>query len=332
MSSDSRLPSLKALQVLECVARTRSFKDAANELFVTPAAVSFQIRQLEKDLGSKLFERTQNGIIPTEACEAFIPKLTVGIETIHEAFKAFLSSLDDTHQPIRITSGPAVMSKWLVPAVHNLKQQNPNIEIEFSAGVHIVDLLRDNIDFAIRFGAKPEGYVKLELAEEYLVPAVNPGLADQVRCPEDLLKFDLIHDGSLHLFDAKAPDWETWFEHVGLDYDKQRKGLSFSQSDHAVQAALSGAGVGLLRVILAGPELISGNLLAPFGPAIPTGLHYYLLSQTEEPQTAEAEVVLNWLEHDIGHMYEQLIEMAQSLSEMGKKKRTSSECFRTLKN
>lgn len=329
MSSDYRLPSLKALQVLECVARTRSFKDAASELFVTPAAVSFQIRQLEKDLNTQLFERTSSGIILTEASEAFMPKLTVGLEAIHEAFKTFLSISDDITQPIRVTSGPAVMSKWLVPEMHTLRKQNPNIEIEFSAGVGMMDLLRDNIDFAIRFGTRPDSHIKQEIAEEYLLPVVSPSLAHQVRCPEDLLKCCLIHDKSLNLFDEKSPGWKTWFDRVGLDYDDQHKGMYFSQSDHAVQAVASGGGVGLLRVILAGPELISGKLLVPFGPAIPTGLYYYLLSQTEEPQTSQSKEVLQWLVDDICNKYEELIRMAQSLCEVKVDKRIC-EGFRAL--
>jgi len=264
MSSDYRLPSLKALQVLECVARTRSFKDAASELFVTPAAVSFQIRQLEKDLNTQLFERTSSGVILTEASEAFMPKLTVGLEAIHEAFKTFLSISDDITQPIRVTSGPAVMSKWLVPEMHTLRKQNPNIEIEFSAGVGMMDLLRDNIDFAIRFGTRPDSHIKQEIAEEYLLPVVSPSLAHQVRCPEDLLKCCLIHD-----------------------------------------------------------------LLVPFGPAIPTGLYYYLLSQTEEPQTSQSKEVLQWLVDDICNKYEELIRMAQSLCEVKVDKRIC-EGFRAL--
>ncbi len=238
--STLRMPSMKALQVLECVARTRSFKEAAAELFVTPAAVSFQIRQLEKDLKTQLFERTATGVIPTKAGEAFIPKLTSGISTLHGAFQDFLDTTDEAPSPVRVTSGPAVMSKWLVPHVRGLKAQSPNIEVEFRSGLQLTDMDRENVDFAIRFGTKPdERYSVIELCEEYLVPAVAPKLYEEVLSPSDLAEFDLIHDKSLHLFDKTAPSWESWYERVGLQYDSQRHGISFSQSDHAVQAAAS---------------------------------------------------------------------------------------------
>ncbi len=311
-----RMPSMKALQVLECVARTGSFKDAATELYVTPAAVSFQIRQLEKDLETQLFDRAATGVIPTKAGEAFIPKLTAGIATLHQAFQDFLDTTDETAGPMRVTSGPAVMSKWLVPQVSWLKSQNPNIEIEFSSELNLMDLDRDNIDFAIRFGSKPhDRYSVIEICEEYLVPVIAPKLRDQVVSPSDLAGFDLIHDKSLHLFDKAAPSWESWYEKTGLQYDAQRHGISFSQSDHAVQAARSGAGVALVRVILAGPELQCGQLVVPFGPAIPTGLRYYLLSQNPEPQTVEETQVKDWLLTSIAAMYRDLITTACNLDD-----------------
>ncbi|MGB0697439.1 MAG: LysR substrate-binding domain-containing protein [Rhodospirillaceae bacterium] len=307
-----RMPSMKALQVLECVARTKSFKDAAAELCVTPAAVSFQIRQLEKDLAAELFERTPTGVVPTAACAAFLPNLTTAMDCLHQAYRDFLACVAEARQPVQVTSGPAVMSKWLVPHVPALKAQKPELEIAFSAGLDLADLSRDQIDFAIRFGRKPDHPFHQVLAEEYLVPAISPTLAQTVAQPEDLGRFDLIHDGSLHLIDDTAPGWERWFQAVGLTYDRQRLGLSFSQSDHAIQAVASGAGIGLLRVILAGPELRTGRLVVPFGPAIPTGMRYYLLRQTETPTTPEAADVQAWLTEEIGHSFARLIETAQS--------------------
>jgi len=169
------------------------------------------------------------------------------------------------------------------------------------------DLLRENIDFAIRFGQKPGNlYTVEEIAEEYLVPAISPALAGDIQSPLDLGRFDLIHDPSLQFFEEGAPNWETWFNTVGLEYDTEKYGMSFSQSDHAVQAAASGAGVALVRVILAGPEFMSGQIIVPFGPALPTGLKYYLLSQRPQPQTEEQGGVKDWLNDSISGRFQDI--------------------------
>ena len=320
----NRMPTLGALRMFEAAARHRSFKDAAAELGVTPAAVSFQVRQLEKDLGHRLFERGANAVALTDAAQAFFPKLTTGLQIVREAFEDYRAEV--TTRPVRITSGPAVMAKWLVPRMVTLREMDPTIDVEFAASLNVLDLVRDRIDFAVRFGHAPSCMVgegvsagergdpagkearhrTVRIVEEHVVPVAAPGVAEQLVSPDDLSGVQLIHDESLRLIDDATPAWRQWLAEAGANPSIERKGLAFSQSDHAVQAALDGAGVALARVVLAGPDIRAGRLRVPFGPSLPTGLYYYLIEPTEPDDPAIA-TVREWLEREVVTAFRELI-------------------------
>lgn len=303
-----RMPTLNALRVFEAVARLGSFKAAANELYVTPAAVSFQIRQLEDDLQVTLFERQGNQIALTTAGQAFLPKLSSGFALLHEAFNDFLNQAG--RKTINVTAGPAVTSQWLVPQMRHLRDQETAVDVSFKSSLSLMDLSRDNIDFALRFGTKPNGDFKISvLAEEYVVPVANPEVAETLSAMERLAELELIHDQSLAEIDQQhSPGWAEWASAVGMPELEAARGLYFSQSDHAVQAAVDGAGVALARLILAGPEINAGRLVVPFGPALPTGLHYYLLEPDKSDVGPEQSVVRDWLVNVVGRQFQAMVD------------------------
>lgn len=295
--ADTRMPTLGALRVFEAAARLGSFKRAAEELGVTPAAVSFQVRHLEADLDRKLFARERNAIRLTEAGRTFFPKLTRGLRTVEEAFGDYLRATRT--RPFRVTAGPAVMARWLMPRMSGLRTELPEIDVEFVASLSVLDLGAQEIDFAIRFGVPPaSGQHARRIAEEQVLPVVAARLAPDVLTLAALDRIELIHDRSLVDIDPKAPDWSAWLQRTGSDTALAERGLTFSQADHAIQAALDGAGIALARLALAHPDLEAGRLVAPFGPGLPTGLHYYLVERPAEP-SAKHDAVRQWLETNV---------------------------------
>ena len=302
-----RMPTLNALRVFDAVARLGSFKAAAQDLHVTPAAVSFQIRQLEEDLQVSLFERQGNHIELTAAGQVFFPKLSSGFALLHDAFNEFVNHAG--RKTVTVTAGPAVTSQWLVPQMSHLRDSPVAVDVSFKSSLSLIDLTRDNVDFALRFGVRPSGDFTLTvLAQEYVVPVASQTVAAQLTDTAALSTVELIHDQSLaEIKPQQTSGWSDWAQHAKLSSLDTNRGLYFSQSDHAVQAAADGAGVVLARLILAGPEISSGRLVVPFGPALPTGLHYYLLEPAGAADSPERAVVRAWLVDTIGQQFQAMV-------------------------
>ncbi|MEM8851634.1 MAG: LysR family transcriptional regulator, partial [Pseudomonadota bacterium] len=241
-----RLPSLTALRAFEAAARHMSFAKAAQELFVTPAALSYQIKSLETELGQPLFHRLNRAVSLTEAGRALAPGTSDAFATLLYAWRN-TTRLSDTGV-LTVTAGPAFTSKWLAPRMFEFAQAHPDIELRFSASLRIVDFDHDEVDVAIRFGLGHDKKVySTPLIKEWLTPMMTPELAEAHS--KDLSKATFIHDDSIGFF--KVPcDWPAWCRAAEVSLDTSH-GPRFSQADHALDAAMSGAGVVLGRVSLA---------------------------------------------------------------------------------
>ncbi len=293
-----RLPPLKAVQAFEVSARLESFKTAADELHVTPAAVSHQIRILEEHLGVRLFERERNGITLTEEGKTIYPNILAAFELLHESVAALHAKSQE--KTIGLTAGPAFTSKWLAPHLYNFKTHHPDISIEMQASLDIYDFRKSGIDIAIRFGLPTinENITCIPLVEDAVVPVVSPEFIERRGgrlLLQDIKECELIHDRSLSMVKSGTPDWRTWFESVGIRNIDTNNGLFFNHADHAIQAAIDGAGIALVRVILATRDIKSGRLKIPFGPIIPCGLTFSALIRQNAPNQAEIDLFLAWL-------------------------------------
>ncbi len=258
---NERLPSLTALRAFEAAARHMSFAKAADELNVTPAALSYQIKALEADLGTALFRRLNRAVELTEAGRALAPGAADAFATLSTAWRN--TKRLNNSGVLTVTAGPAFTSKWLAPRLYDFAQAHPDIELRFHASLRIADFDRDEVDVAIRFGRGIQGNVFAEpLIEEWLTPMMAPALAEKIKTPGDLADATLIHDDSI-AFLKPACDWPVWCKVAGVDIDTSH-GPRFSQADHASDAAIAGAGVVLGRVSLATRALESGRLVAPF--------------------------------------------------------------------
>ncbi|ANN70474.1 LysR substrate-binding domain-containing protein [Bordetella bronchialis] len=281
---------LSALRAFEAAARLGSFKAAADELAVTPTAVSHQIRALEAQTGLALFDRRIRKVLLTDAGAQLYPVLRDGFD----AFEATLARL--TRQRLRrqvtISATNAFTVKWLVPRMADFRHRHPGIDLQLLASDDVVDLRSTTVDIAIRYGSGPyPGLASERLFADRFAPVANPRLG--VASPQDLARVPLIR------FDWKRrhphnPTWEAWFKAAGRKEPRSAGRLRFSDEGHAIQAAVAGHGVALVSLALVADELKAGHLVQPFGPAL-DGHTYHVATYADRSASAPVQAVVRWL-------------------------------------
>lgn len=291
-----RLPPLTALRAFEAAARHMSFAKAADELNVTPAALSFQIKSLEEHLGTPVFRRLNRAVALTEAGETLAPGCQDAFRTLTAAWGSTLR-LQDT-KTLTVTAGPAFTAKWMAPRLYEFAQRHPDIELRFSASLRRMDFERDQIDVAIRFGVGPdEGLYSLPFADEWVVPVMNPALAARYPTVDSLKDAVLIVDQSIDFLEQSC-DWPAWFALSGIT-GIEAHGPRFSQADHAVDAALAGVGITLGRRALVIKYLMEGQLVAPFQPALKTGGRFRFLCRQGMETKPQIQAFRDWMLREI---------------------------------
>lgn len=291
-----RLPPLTALRAFEAAARHMSFALAAAELNVTPAALSFQIKSLESHLGAPVFRRLNRAVELTEAGEALVPGVTEGFAALSRGWRAAQRVSDD--RSLTVTAGPAFTSKWLAPRLYDFAQAHPEIELRVAASLRLMDFDRDGVDVAIRFGRTTESGLFTEpLVEEWLMPMMVPELAEAFGTVDGLAKAPLIHDDSMGFLAARVT-WADWSGVAGVAMDTER-GVRFSQADHALDAALSGAGVVLGRVSLATRALEQGRLVAPFQTGVLAPAQFRFLCPKGSEERPQVAAFRDWMAREI---------------------------------
>lgn len=269
-----RLPPLTALRAFDAAARHMSFAQAAAELNVTPAALSFQIKSLEEHLGAPLFRRLNRAVELTEAGRTLAPGAAEGFKTLSGAWMATTRLQDNSS--LTVTAGPALTAKWLAPRLYDFARAHPEIDLRFSATLRNMDLERDDVDVAIRFGyGQDDGLYSVPARKEWLTPVMSPELAAQFPTPQSLLQAPLIFDDSIDFLQPPC-DWPTWFRACGIDFTPLH-GTHFSNADHAINAAVAGMGVTLGRRPMIIADLQEGRLVAPFKVAIETKARFRFL-------------------------------------------------------
>lgn len=294
------LPPLTALRAFEAAARHLSFAKAADELNVTPAALSFQIKSLEEHLGTPLFFRLNRAVALTETGKTLAPGLSDGFDAIRQAWRVTRRQMNET--ALTVTAGPAFTAKWLAPRLFSFAQDHPEIELRFIASLRIMDFTRDEIDVAIRFGEQSEdaGLHSEPLFDELLTPMMTPALAEKFGTLEGMQTAPLLHDDSIDFLRPKV-DWPAWLAMAGID----RPGVTgprFSQADHGLDAALAGGGVMLARTTLAAGALRDGLLVAPFSMALETSAKFRLVHQKGAETRPQMAAFLAWIRAEAADM------------------------------
>ena len=286
-----RLPPLTALRAFEAASRLLSFQHAASELAVTPAALSFQIRQLEEFLGTKLFHRLNRAVELTEHGRILQPGIHEAFAQMHRTMRQ-LKRRQQTNV-LTIAAGPAFTAKWLSPRLYRFITLNPGIDARISASVGKSDLEADDIDVAIRFGPGVyPGHHSVKLMDEFVTPMCSPALLegpDALRTPDDLARYTLIHDDT-HLGVFILQEWSDWLKEAGATgVDPAKSGLHFNVADHALDAAIGGGGVVLGRTSLAAPDIRAGRLVTPFELKLKADFSFFIISldsRKDEPAIA----------------------------------------------
>jgi LysR family glycine cleavage system transcriptional activator len=293
-----RLPPLTALRAFEAAARHMSFAKAAEELAVTPAALSYQIKQLEEHLGVQLFRRMNRAVALTAPGRTLRP----GVAEAFEALRGAVRALDGMRGEgaLVITAGPAFTAKWLAPRVFHFVQRQPEIEVRIVASLKVMDFAQDHVDAAIRFALRREtGQFAELLIRDRMTPLCAPSVAAGLKTPQDLLSAPLIRDDSMASL-GWSPEWRDWLGAAGVSSAAALpRGLRFSNTDEALAAAAEGGGVTLGRVSLADSELRQGRLVAPFDLAIDPEAHFHFVCPAGIEERPDMAAFRAWLREEL---------------------------------
>lgn len=296
---NNAMPPLGALRAFEAAARHLSFTAAAGELNVTPGALSHQIRALEAFLGVRLFERSTRSVALTVHGKRLYPGLQAGFGLVRDAVAGLRA--DGDSRVLVVSTPPGLTSKWLVPRLYRFAEAHPDIDLRISASVHNVSLTADGIDAAIRSlpadSVEDHLLVCEKLMDVTLVAVCSPRLAARfgpLDAPGVLPRLPLIHDDTL-TGRPEVPTWADWVREIGLEGGDLTRGLHFNSSDHAMEAALEGAGLLLAHAVHAGGDLRSGRLLAPFDVALSSGRAYYFVCPRDKEKRRAVQAFRAWL-------------------------------------
>jgi LysR family transcriptional regulator, glycine cleavage system transcriptional activator len=284
------IPPLNALRAFEAAGRHLSITKAADELGVTVAAVSHQVKTLEEYVGIRLFRRAGNALFLTDAGQAFLPGLRAGFAELDRAMDALREH--DSRGALVLSVAPIFATKWLIPRLEDFRAAHPDIDVRISATLELADFERDGIDAAVRAGrGRYPGLVAHRLFGESLVPMCSPALLKGTRrlaAPEDLRRHVLLHcDWPAQ--EQVTPDWATWLRSVGVTGVDTARGPRFTHPDHAMQAAVEGAGVVLGWRSLAQADVDAGRLTIPFDLPLEMDVAFYLVypeTTAERPKLA----------------------------------------------
>ncbi|MFM2482484.1 transcriptional regulator GcvA [Celerinatantimonas sp. YJH-8] len=284
-----RLPPLNALKAFEAAARHLSFTRAAEELFVTQAAVSHQIKGLEEYLGLKLFRRKNRSLLLTEEGQSYFLDIKDIFSSLSEATDRLLARGEKG--AISISLQPSFAIQWLVPRLSKFSQLHPDIDVRIKALDRDEGSLTDDVDVAVYYGRGNWAGLRADkLHTEYLIPVCSPLLLNgdkPLNKPEDLRYHTLLHDTSRH-------DWKAWFKQVGVKMDVNQ-GPIFSHSTMVLQAAIYGQGVALGHSVLAKPEIQAGRLVCPFEQVLVSQNAYYLVCHPSQAEQGKIVAFREWM-------------------------------------
>jgi LysR family glycine cleavage system transcriptional activator len=284
------------LRAFEASARHLSFVKAAEELYVTPAAISHQVKRLEEYLGVQLFRRLPRGLLLAETGQLLLSELREVFLRLDKAMERVLES--DSRGALTISVAPMFAVKWLVPRLQRFDALHPDIDLRMSSSLRVIDFQRDAFDASVRLGhGQYPGLEAVKLFDESVTPMCSPRLLKGTHTPhslDDIQHQVLLHDDSM-AFDPAAPNWDRWLKAAGVTRVDASRGPHFSQPDHALQAAIDGAGVVLGWRYLAAEDISAGRLVQPFSLDLPLGSSFYLVYP--EAYTVRPKIVTfrDWL-------------------------------------
>jgi LysR family transcriptional regulator, glycine cleavage system transcriptional activator len=295
-----KLPPLIELRAFEAAARHMSFKQAADELGVTPTAISHQIRLLEGYCGQALFRRRPRPLTLTPTGAKLFPVIRDGLDAFVAALAAVRQRADK--QPLRVTTTNAFASRWLVPRLAGWQKAHKNSPLEVIGTDAVLDLKTEEADIAIRYAHDaPSALVSRELFRDTFWPVCSPHLLTDgkpLKHPSELRGYTLIHC-YWPPSDTEAPTWQRYLgiaQSDGGDVPRfeELQHLSFREELHAIEAVISGQGIAVCSDVLVARELATGVLVKCLTQSLP-GYGFYLVHVPDHPRLRIIKSFSNWM-------------------------------------
>jgi len=285
-----RLPPLNALRVFDAASRHLSFTKAAEELFVTQAAVSHQIKSLEDFLGLKLFRRRNRSLLLTEEGQSYYLDIKEIFSSINEATRKLQAR--SAKGALTVSLPPSFAIQWLVPRLSSFNSAYPGIDVRIQAVDREEDKLADDVDIAIFYGRGNWPGLRAEiLYADYLLPVCSPALLARehpLKVPGDLAFHTLLHDTSRR-------DWQAYTRQLGLQHINVQQGPIFSHSAMVVQAAVHGQGIALANNVMAETEIEAGRLVCPFNDVLVSKNAFYLVCNDSQAELGKIAAFRQWI-------------------------------------
>jgi LysR family glycine cleavage system transcriptional activator len=290
-----KLPPLNALPSFDAAARHLNFSKAADELSLTPGAISRAIKNLEEQLDVSLFERGTRTVRLTAVGEPYARAVRDTLEQLAAATAAATTRRSDSTLTVSTSDGFA--GRWLVPRLYRFHRAHEDIDVRVSTTGKLTSFHGDGVDIAIRYGGGHYPALTSEfLADEEIFPVCSPGLlrgSHPLREPKDLKHHTLIRD-------HYPIDWAAWLASAGVKGVNPRRGLMFDSYPFAVDAAVKGEGVVLGRTMLVADDLAAGRLVRPFKHSLKAVASFYVVYPPEATRQRKVKIFRDWLFSEAG--------------------------------
>lgn len=282
---------LNGLRAIETVGRLGSLRAAADEMGVSPGAVSQQVIKCERQLGTVVFDRTSRGVVLTSFGRTLLGRLSAAFDILEEA-----AALSQRHADtvLTVSVAPVFAAKWLVPRLSGYSRLFPDIQVRLDASVTMVNPDTSDIDIAIRVGDGnwPGVATDFLLAQE-VFPVCAPDLATRLHEPADLLSLPILRDANSTL------SWDIWLAPFGLDESQLESGHSFTDASLCLDATIAGQGVMLAWQTLAHDAIAAGQIVSPFEARASTGLGYWLVTSNNQRESGKVRDFRAWIKREI---------------------------------
>lgn len=288
---------LNGLKAFEAAARHLSFTRAADELHVTQAAVSHQVKTLEQRLGVKLFRRLPKSLRLTDEGQALLPELRDAFERMARALNRVTSA--QAASALSVSTLTTFALTWLVSRLPRFQARHPDIEVRLNTTGRLVDFAREDVDVAVRYGdGNWPGLHVEKMFEDELTPLCGRSHKDRLRRPEDLRDVPLLDASPPE--PASVGDWPTWLKAAGIARLPVTRGAAFDSTKIAAQAAIDGMGVAIGSPYLFAEDIAANRLFQPFPLTVRNGKSYWLVCAEGTATRPKIKAFRDWVFSELG--------------------------------
>ncbi|MEM7194165.1 MAG: transcriptional regulator GcvA [Pseudomonadota bacterium] len=289
-----RFPPLGALRTFRSAAHWLSFTQAAEELHVTQAAVSHQIKSLEGFLGKPLFVRGNRSLALSEYGESYLPYIDQMFAVLQEGTEQLMK--DPGQETLTVTALPSFSTRWLVPRLGLFLKAHPEVDFRLAPSRGLTNFATEKIDLAIRYGSgRYPGLTSIHLLDENILPVCSPRLVKGkggLKKTSDLRRYTLLHDEG-------HGDWRKWLLAADVHDVDASKGPVYTDSAMAVQSAIEGDGVALGRSQLVSDDIARGLLVTPFDIVQPSRFAYYIVYPEDAIPKPGMKAFISWIQEQV---------------------------------